>query len=76
MSGDPLADVDPSDVVSTAYAAQHVDVPAPRFSQWARRRGLAPLGHVRLGRSFVAVWSMDAVLDAERRGPVARTSSN
>lgn len=64
------------DLVSTEAAAYRVGVDADQFSKWARRRALAPAVRVRVGRSTRAAWSLAAVLDAQVRGPVARTRSN
>lgn len=85
-SGPPVPtglDADPADtvcltqdVVTTADAAHRVGVSSDSFRKWARRRGLVPTTRVRVGRSSYAVWSLTAVLDAEARGPVARTRSN
>jgi hypothetical protein len=56
------------DVLTTEDAAHRVGVGTDSFRTWAKRRGLRPTMHVRIGRSSHAVWSLVEVLDAETRG--------
>lgn len=43
--------------MTTWEAATYAGVDPRSFRRWARARGLYPLHRVRIGRSFVTVWS-------------------
>lgn len=64
------------DILTTESAAHRVAVDPEQFRKWAKRRQLRPVTYVRVGRSTKAVWSLEQVLEADRRGPTARTATN
>jgi hypothetical protein len=37
------------------------------FARWARKIGVEPLRHQRIGRSTIAVWSITALTEATRK---------
>ena len=66
MTSDPSG---PLVLLRTDAAAELVNVAPDGFRTWARRRGLAPVGVVRVGRTRIAMWDADAVLEATTRSP-------
>lgn len=52
--------------VTTSEAASIVGVSPRSFARWARRHGVQPLRHQRIGRSTVTVWSMASLAEATR----------
>lgn len=59
-------------LVTTDEAALDLGLAASGFSTWARRRGLEPVRYARVGRSWRALYDLDAVYRAERDHRKAR----
>lgn len=55
--------------VTTAQAAQLVNVHERAFQIWAQRRGLQRIDQVRLGRATINIWDADEVLAATGTNP-------
>lgn len=53
--------------VSTREAAQLLGKDARSFHRWAADLGVEPLRRTRIGRSWVTVWSIDAIRAAQQR---------
>jgi hypothetical protein len=60
------------ELASTEGAAEAVGVKVTSFRAWAADRGLKPAHRVRIGRSTRALWDLDEVYAAERRGITRR----
>jgi hypothetical protein len=49
---------------TTAEAAYLLGIDPRNVARWARTRGIEPLRRQRIGRSYVTVWSLDALSTA------------
>lgn len=58
-----------SSLVETDAAAAAVGMAPAAFREWAARRGLRAVRHVRLGRSTIAVWDLRQVYETDRDYP-------
>lgn len=50
--------------VTTTEAAYLAGVDPRSFSRWARDRDLAPVSRMRIGRSWVTLWSVSSLMRA------------
>lgn len=49
---------------TTTQAAHAAGIDPRSFARWARNRGVEPAGRVRVGRSYVTLWSLESLTDA------------
>lgn len=61
--------------VSTPEAAWLTRQDPKSFHRWARDRHLEPLRTVRIGRSWVTLWSVAAITAATRRAYAGQTAA-
>lgn len=53
--------------LTTTEAARFASVDPRCFARWARARGIQPERRMRIGRSFVTVWSIARMVEATRQ---------
>lgn len=52
--------------LTTTEAARAANVDPRSFARWARKRGVAPIRRVRIGRSYVTCWPLDTLKRAAK----------